>query len=237
MNTTLHQGAKRHAAKGLALIEVLIAIAILVMMLSALWSSFDSMLQASEATEKVQDRYARVRAALNRMSAEIPHAYLSHNRPPDESRHFTLFDGRRDFDADSLTFSAFVHLRIRKDADESDQSVVQYFLASDPQDSRRTHLYRRESRRLTGDRVEDMQRFASAYVLCEDVALLEFRYWDPQKQEWLPEWSTVRNDAQPDRLPERVKITLGLKDEDNVVEKFSTQTLLIMEEKLDASRG
>ena len=195
--------------RGMALIEVIVAMAILSMMVLSVWSGFQSTMRASEIADEIQHRYRGVRVAMNRMASEIPLAYLSFNRPPDETRHYTLFEGRRDFGASSLTFSSFAHLRIRKDSDESDQSQIQYFIAEDPSDSRIKHLYRRESRRLTGDLPEEMERFAPAYILCENVEQLEFFFWDETNEEWREEWSTVRNDSQPDRIPQRVRIEIG----------------------------
>jgi general secretion pathway protein J len=222
--------------RGMTMIEVLVALAILSMMLVAVYTSFDGTVRAMERSEKMQDRYAMVRNGLNTMAADISMAYLSFNRRPDEPRHFTLFEGRDNFEADSLTFSAFAHLRIRKDANESDQALIQYFVEDDPEDGRRRHLYRRESRRLTGDLPEHLGEYFPAYVLCEDVTSLELEYWDVQKLEWLPEWQTMVNDRQPDRLPQRVRITLGVLDHDGREIHYTTQVAILMQEKIDLGR-
>lgn len=226
----------RSRARGMALIEVLVATAILGMMVASVWTSFSVTVRGIERTEVVQQRYAGVRLALSRMSSELSMAYLSFNRPNDESRHFTLFEGRNDFEADNLTFSSFAHLRMRKDANESDQTLIQYFIAPDAE-GKGMHLYRRESRRLAGDLPEDLGNFVPAYVLCEDVATLDFKFWDFKEEEWRDDWSTISNDAQPDRLPERVMIRLGIRDEDGEVEHFFAQTELFLQEKIDLGRG
>ncbi|MCA9681160.1 MAG: prepilin-type N-terminal cleavage/methylation domain-containing protein [Myxococcales bacterium] len=221
----------------MTMIEVLVAMAIITMMMVSVWSSFSSTVDGMKATESIQERYATVRNSVDRMSSEIATAYLSFNRPGGETRHYTLFEGRGSADGDNLTFSTFGHLRIRRDSNESDQTVIQYFLDDDPEDASRQHLYRRESPRLTGDKPEDLYRYVPAYVLCEDVESLEFRYWDGVNQEWLDEWRTTTNDAQPDRLPQRVEIKLGVMNrETRKVEYFITQTALPMQEKLDFSK-
>jgi general secretion pathway protein J len=175
---------------------------------------------------------------MSRMSSEISMAYLSFNRPADETRHFTYFEGRYDSGSDNLTFSSFAHLRVRKDSRESDQTIIQYFLADDPDDGSRTHLYRREDRRLHGDLPEDLDRYVPAYVLCEDVESLEFEYWDPTREEWISEWQTTARDAQPDRLPPRVMIKIGIADpeDDGEIEYFVTQATTVMAEKFDLSK-
>lgn len=231
--------ARRHRSsrlRGMTLIEVIVAMAIVTIMMLGVWRSFSATVTATEMTVEIQQRYASVRNSMDRMSAELSSAYLSFNRQPQEVRHFTLFEGRSGTDGDSVTFSSFSHLRIRRDANESDQTVIQYFLAQDPEDSQRQHLYRRETKRLTGDLPEDLRRYAPAYVMCEDVESLEFRYWDPIREEWLEEWRTTAIDQQPDRLPPRVKIKLGIMTDEGEIEYFVTQTTLPMQEKIDLGK-
>lgn len=222
--------------RGLTLIEVMVSLAVLGMLMVSVWSSFKGTLRAMEVSEQIQERYAIVRNGLLRMETELSMTYLSFNRPLDDVNHYTLFEGRDQFESDSITFSAFAHLRMRKDANESDQSVIQYFLQADPEDKDRAHLYRRESRRLTGDRPEDLERYFPAYVLVEDVVSFDVKYWNPQDMEWQDEWRTTQLDFQPDRLPPRLKIKLGVLDGDEVV-YFSTQVVLMMQEKIDLGRG
>ena len=225
----------RRRQLGMTMIEVLVSMAILVMMLVAVWSTFNSTLRGIEITEKSQERSMVIRTAISRMTSELSMAYLSFNRPQAEPRHFTYFEGRSSGGNDNVTFSAFAHLRMRKDANESDQSLIQYFVADDPDDSSRQHLYRRESRRLTGDLPEELEKYFPAYVVLEDVDSLELEYWDQQKNEWLDEWSTVGTDGQPDRLPERIKIKIGVMEGDEVI-YYSAQTILFMQEKIDLGR-
>lgn len=227
---------RRHA-RGLTLVEILVAVVIMTMMTVSVWTSFSTTLGGMRHAEQVQTRYAQIRNALSRITAEMSMAYLSFNRPPDEERHFTLFDGREQFTSDSVTFSAFAHVRIRKDANESDQSVIQYFLDRDPKDGTRTHLFRRETRRLTGDTPDRLIEYSPAYIFCEDVKTFDVKYWDVKKIDWVDEWRTTKQDMQPDRLPERVKITIGIVDKTTGKEvKYVTQTLLLMQEKLDFSK-
>ena len=219
------------------MIEILVAVAVMTMMTVSVWTSFRTTMQSMRYAEQLQVRYAIIRNCMSRMAAEMSMAYLSFNRPPDEERHYTLFDGRDQFGLDNVTFSAFAHLRMRKDANEGDQSVIQYFVDRDPNNSARTHLFRRESRRLTGDTPEKMIEMFPAYIFAEDIKSFDVKYWDVKKNDWVEEWRTTKQDMQPDRLPERVKITLGIMDPSTEKEvKYSVQTLLFMQEKLDFSK-
>lgn len=224
-------------ARGLTLVEILVAVTVMTIMTVSVWTGFGTTLNGMRHAEQVQIRYAQIRNAMSRMAGEMSMAYLSFNRPADEERHFTLFDGREQFTSDSVTFSTFAHVRMRKDANESDQSVVQYFLDRDAKDGTRTHLYRRETRRLTGDTPDKLVEYVPAYIFCEDIKTFDVKYWDVKKVDWVDEWRTTKQDMHPDRLPERVKITVTFLDKTTDKEvKYVTQTLLMMQEKLDFSK-
>ena len=147
----------RRRGRGMTMIEVMIATVIITMMMVTVWASISQTMRGMQAMQAQQEKAQIIRTALGRITSELSMAYLSFNRPADEARHFTLFDGRDNFEQDSVTFTAFAHLRMRKDANESDQALIQYFVAQDPEDTSRQHLFRRESRRLTGDLPEKMQ--------------------------------------------------------------------------------
>jgi general secretion pathway protein J len=220
----------------MTLIEVMISLAVLTMMVVSVYSGFRGTLRGMQAAEDVQMRYSIVRNGLARIGSEVSMAYLSFNRPLDDQKHYTLFEGRDSFEQDDLTFSSFAHMRVRKDSNESDQSVIQYFLQQDPEDPARTHLYRRESRRLTGDRPELMEQFFPAYVVIEDVEGFNVEYWDNRAMEWIDEWATMRADMHPDRLPERIKIKVAIKDTDGEIVEFHTQAALSMQERIDLGK-
>ena len=224
-------------SRGMTLIEVMISLAVLSMIVVSVWSSFKGTLDGIATTEEMQKRYSIVRNGMARMTSELSMAYLSFNRPLDDQNHYTLFEGRDSFETDSLTFSAFAHLRIRKHADESDQTVVQYFVDNDAEDGSRTHLYRRETRRLTGDQPERLEEFFPAYVVIEDVVSFDVKYWDNRQFEWIDEWRTMATDMQPDRLPERVKITVGVVDFDGETMEFTGQAVPMMQERIDLGKA
>lgn len=231
MNTT----HRKH--RGMTLMEVMISLAVLSMIVVSVWSSFKGTIDGIATTEDMQKRYSIVRNGLARITSELSMSYLSFNRPLGDPKHYTLLEGRDSFDTDSLTFSTFAHLRIRKDANESDQAVVQYFVMKDPEDSNRSHLYRRETRRLTGDLPERFEDFFPAYVVIEDVVSFDVKYWDNRQFEFIDEWRTMATDMQPDRLPERLKITIGVVDFDGEVVQFTAQAIPMMQERIDLGKA
>jgi general secretion pathway protein J len=223
--------------RGMTLMEVMISLAVLSMIVVSVWSSFKGTIDGIATTEDMQKRYSIVRNGLARITSELSMSYLSFNRPLGDPKHYTMLEGRDSFETDSLTFSTFAHLRIRKDANESDQTVVQYFVMKDPEDNTRTHLYRRETRRLTGDLPERLEEFFPAYVVIEDVVSFDVKYWDNRQFEFIDEWRTMATDMQPDRLPERLKITIGVVDFDGEVVQFTAQAIPMMQERIDLGKA
>lgn len=221
--------------RGITMIEVLIALAVLSMIVISVWSGFRGTIRGMQASETIQMRYAIVRNGIARMQSELGMTYLSFNRPLDDARQYTLLDGVDNGKQDDLTFSTFSHLRMRKDANESDQSVIQYFLEKDPDDPKRTHLFRRESRRLTGDKADQLDEYFPAYIMIEDVEEFDVQYWDDRQREWIDEWRTTRNDMQPDRLPPRIRLKIVVRDDDDLV-PFVAQATLPMQEKIDLGK-
>ena len=77
--------------RGMSLIEVMVAVAIITMMVVAVWASFRGTLRGMRTTEQIQVRYGMIRNAMGTMSREVSMAYLSFNRPASETVHFTFF--------------------------------------------------------------------------------------------------------------------------------------------------
>ena len=68
--------------RGMTMIEVLVAMAILTIMMLGVWRSFSATVVATEMTGDIQERYATVRNAMDRMSSEIATAYLRSTSTP-----------------------------------------------------------------------------------------------------------------------------------------------------------
>ena len=234
-------------SKGFTLIEVMVAIALLVSMSALMYSSFVLMAKGQENTAQLQERYHAARVAMNRMTREISMAFLSKHVHPEEPRSKTVFIG----DRNKIVFNTFAHQRRVKEARESDQVAVEYFLKSMP-NGKGKGLFRR-SKTLPGDNPE---KGGSTELMLEGVAKLEFEYWDRMDEDWDNTWevtsedfevsgavaaltgSTTLSDDITDedktlQLPWRVKIAFELVDEDGNEFPFESQTALYVREPLD----
>lgn len=219
------------AQGGFTLIEVMISVAILAMVAALTFSSFHDTLTAKYVVEDNAERYHSIRLAMQRMSRELEMAYLSQNEDTSQPERRTFFIGKRQSTVDELRFSYMGHQRLYADSKECDTAQVAYFGDRDPNDSSRTDLMRRETRRLGNVKMSDAA--GSTDVLCDDIVSLHFDYWDARDKDWREEWMTTSADGQPDRLPGKVRITLTVLDERGKEVPFVTEVRLPMQEPLN----
>ena len=211
-----------HDNRGFTIIEVLISISILVMIMTLLYGSFSVSLRAPDEIGSIQDRYLAIGRAMNRMAREISGAYISmHYNPLYEDSPKTIFklkDNR-------LDFTAFVHLKMVKDANESDQAEISFFVEEDEEDNSVQHIMRRESPMINFD----PEHGGMIYKLLDDVIELEIRAWNGE--EWVEEWDTTKVEYL-NRFPERIKIEVTIYDENGERRTFVTQTKVKLSQPL-----
>lgn len=214
-------GRERARELAFTLIEVMLSIAILAGISALIWGSFSLTSRGKAQAEAMIARYQQARLALNRMAREISMAYLSKNDRFGTDNPRTLFVSEAEGGSDTLTFSAFAHVRLRENAKECDQSVLRYFVASDPASRGQLNLMRRESRRLGLERPGEE---GPAFAMLEHVESLKFEFFDGIAEEWRDRWNTRSADGQPDRLPDKVRIVVTMKDERGEPMALSTAT-------------
>ncbi len=212
-------------ARGFTLVEVLIAMGITAVMAVMTIGSLRGIDHASGVARVQAERYGAARLALTRISRELTMAFLSDNYDTRRYREApTLFVGAED----ELLFSTFAHSRWHyRDAKETDQSVVQYVLESDPDRSGEKVLLRREKPRLD----DEPDRGGRKDLVADHVASLRLQYWDPKRREWVREWSTRRVEHAKE-LPPRVRVELEVTLADGRAEKFVTEARIEMRKPL-----
>lgn len=210
-------------ARGFSLMEVMIAVGITAVMAAMTIGSLSGLDRAAGIARAQDDRASAVRVALTRMSREIAVAFLSDNYDNQRYRERpTLFVGRED----ELTFTAFAHVRLYRDARESDQAVIHYVLDSDPEHSGEKALFRREKVRID----DEPDRGGRRDLVADRLSGLKLEYWDTKRKEWVREWSTKTIEHQGE-LPARVRIELELRLPDGRTEKFTTETRIELSRK------
>jgi general secretion pathway protein J len=219
----------RRSQAGMTLIEVLIALAMVSFMLIMAWSTTASVADAQRFFEAMQERNHEIRVAMNRMAKDLSSAYISGNEDKSLDNRRTLLVSKETTPVDELRFSSLGHLTLWANANESEQTLISYHAVRDREDSGKTNLLRRESRRLSNEPWESEP--AEVDLLLRDVERVAFEYFDPRDNEWQDSWDSTGADAENGRLPERVRITVTVKNGDREV-KYTTQARVMLQEEL-----
>lgn len=195
---------------GMTLVEVLVAIAILATISTIVFSGFTQTMRNKRHIEEEADRTHVIRVALERMVSELSMAYVSIQVNPNQtlSTMNTCFIGGRSGQGHRVDFTSFSHRRLYRDAHESDQNELSYFVTDHPDIDGQRVLARREQNRVD----EDPQTGGRVQILVEDVEDLEIEYLDSVTGEWTDSWDTRELTKQPNRLPIQVKIMLTVPD-------------------------
>ena len=194
---------RRHNQTGMTLIEIMISIAIMGMLSVAVWGGFSQTMLTKQRIEANLDRNHTVTMAVERMAREMSQAFVSTHLNPNPALQSiqTIFEGIDHGDHDRINFTSFSHQRLYRDAHESDQNEISYFMMRHPEEDYQI-LARRESVRID-DRPEEGGRVE---ILLEDVEEFDLEYLDSISNQWLRSWSTVQAAGQPNRLPIQVRI-------------------------------
>ena len=195
---------------GFTLMEVLIATAILGIVMAIVYGSFVQTRRVIGRTEAAVDGLRGIRAAFSRITNDVGMAFLSQNNDN------TFFVGTDDYEggysSDKIDFTSFSHILRDRDAKESDQMEVGYYLRKDFEGA--SVLMKREKNRID---VNPMYG-GKTYELCEDIVGINFRYLDDGA--WLESWDSRVSK----NIPEAVEITITTKDSAGVERSFRTVT-------------
>ena len=203
---------RSHTA-GFTLVEVMVALALLATVTTAMWSTMATSFETKDRVLEINDRYHEGRQMMTRFSRELRMAFLRAEVPEEfreeEPAVITRFKG----EDDELYFASTAHLRIKSNTRESDQCEIAYFLKRGDRENgyRGKTLYRRESTRLD----DDPEKGGYIYPVLDGVKTFELEYWDDEKEigsdAWQSDWDSHESEAEP-LLPARIRITLELED-------------------------
>lgn len=194
----------RSNQRGLTLLEVMVAVAVLTLVSVLVYGAFSTITRGKQTAGLLSERYRVGRLAMTRMERELSMAFISmHNAAiPSLNTRVTAFvgTGRR------VDFDAFAHRRLQKDAHESDQCELGYFLVSSKKPNQQD-LVRREQMIID----DQPGKGGVVQVLADDVDTFQLKYLDPTTGLWTEQWDTLSAAGQPNRLPLQVEIFLVLK--------------------------
>ncbi|MCK5306429.1 MAG: prepilin-type N-terminal cleavage/methylation domain-containing protein [Candidatus Omnitrophica bacterium] len=190
---------KRGSLAGFTLIELIIAVFIAVIMITAVYASFKAGLDGWRKAKAVSDFSQNVRIALSQMSRELRGAIISRETP---CYNFIGRDGSfKGESADTLTFTT-------TSSGQRGLSEITYFINSSS-DASFSELKRRYNAVLGSD----VSAGEEAEVLAMFITGLDIKYYSGER--WEESWaafdskdSDLERRARAKGLPRAVKVTL-----------------------------
>lgn len=217
----------RTARKGMTLIEIMVAITMFAAVGALVYGGFAQTSRAKRTLERQLDRAHELRMALERMVRELSMAYVSThvNISPSLQGMRTTFVGKDSGFGDRIDFTSVSHTRVFRDAKESDQNEISYFVTDAPDGTGKVLARRLQAR--PDDKPNEGGRIE---VLLSDVSEFDLRYLDSASWEWVESWDAVTGVGQTNRLPAQVKIklTVGAINNPEKRQTFVTRAVLPM---------
>ena len=240
----------RQTVSGLTLIEMLVALTILAILLSTVYGTFVSAIQATRRARDDDGIYQVARTVMERITGDLEMAFYrpGSDRPNHATQLFLGHDrAEGDYARDRLDLTTAGHIFLRDGRPETDIVEVSYYIDDSLWD--RPLLVRREDPLPD----EDLRHGGTLRVLAEQVVSLNFRYrepgpapWDRQRPtnadagakdetqedtepQWYDAWNADTFSKPNGSLPELVEVTLVLRqkvDGEYVEYTFSTTVQL-----------
>ena len=195
---------RRSRARGMTLLEILVAVVVLAMVTVLIYGSFSNLRRTQEGANLINERYHEGRQAMGRIVRELQSAYLSNNvpTPPTERIVQTAFIGDRGTPASKVHFVSFSHRRLDLNIHQSDQTEISFYGDTDIDGT--TDLIRRFDPYID----VDPEAGGRAQVLATDIDLFQLEYLDGITGEWLETWDSTQAADQFNRVPYQIRITL-----------------------------
>jgi prepilin-type N-terminal cleavage/methylation domain-containing protein len=222
----------RNSQSGLTLMEVMIASAVMVVMMALAWRTISNTSESRRSFTHYEERNHELRMAMGRVVADFEAAYLSRNEDITASHPRTMFVAKPKTPVPAIRFSTLGHRVLWADANESEQTVIEYLSHNDPDHPGQVDWIRREQRRPSNMPPEEEP---SDYdVLAHDISSVKLEFWNWKNLEWQETWDTTQSDGQRGWLPGRVRITLLLKGDGKDI-KLTTEARIPLQEQLNFS--
>lgn len=194
---------RRQARRGLSLIEVVVALAVMAIMMAIAGAALQSSIEVKDLLAEKDETTRAARVAMGRLRRELALAFLTPNLTAVNS-YRTVFVGF-DENPDKLFFATQSHQRLYRDSRECDQTEVSVWTEAATGTGRGYVLYHREAPRIDHEPDEG----GVIYPIAHNVRSFNVRYLDNRTNEWRDDWDSRTADYL-NRIPRAVQIGLVL---------------------------
>ena len=203
--------------KGFTLLEVLVSMAILVIIMAALYSAYTTNVEAIQIARQNGEIHQTARIVLDRITKDLQSALIRTSVSSETIKLGLIgedreIDGRR---ADRIDFTTVTHLPLTEKGPASDLCEIGYLIDEDSE-GQGLVLLRRDDPSVD----EDFTQGGSLQEMARNVLEFNLTYQDVQG-ETSDRWNTPENLPGPG-LPVLIKVRLVLKDELDREHVFST---------------
>jgi prepilin-type N-terminal cleavage/methylation domain-containing protein len=209
-----HKKGRVQYVCGFTLIEIMISMAILSVLFILVYGTFNATFKASEQMESEADDYRLARLGFYHLTKDLSMFHImgkpvTSTGPEDRPLIFIGEDRSRieegdELPNDLLKFTSVSHGRTMRDAPESDQVTVSYYL---------------QGKRLVQEAILSNGRVI-VQEIGEPIDGLNFRYLDPEDRSWINKWDAGEKKNRP---PLAIEVEFYLKREKGEARRFKTK--------------
>jgi general secretion pathway protein J len=175
--------------EGFTLLELLIALSITAVLLTALYNTFFSVLKAGDVVEKNLDKYLEAGRFLDRFEQEINAVYYKTTNPK------SIFTGEKRRLTSEVSFTTFTHSILKEGMPTSDLSAVRYFIDEEKEGD---VIYKEIWNPYIGKKFKvEVLKGVKGF----DVSFLNGK-----------DWALAWDSSLEKRLPEAIKVSIAIED-------------------------
>ena len=189
---------------GFTLLELLLAIFIFAIVISALYGAYISTLNVADTTESHAEISNKARTAMDRITADMGSLYLG------EGSFFRSqkqeLSGNK---IDTIAFTSTAHIAFTKNEQPSGFAVIEYKVQQEG-NTQLLQLYRVDIPFRPGN-MEQTVKDEKGFLLCDGLQAIRFRYYDLKGAE-VDDWQSAKVAGKELHVPAMVEIELSFTD-------------------------
>jgi len=226
--------------EGFTLLEVMVAVALMGVIMTLIWSSSSQTLRSKDRTEARDTIFHSGQVGLRKIADDVSAAFLTKAaaaagedaaaagsaaaQSAGAKRFQTFFIGEDRGEQDSLRFTSLARVRLVKNSKECDQTRIAYAVVPNQEDPKLFDITRTEQPWLA----QSTEVEGRSFKLLEGVQSFNIEYYDERKREWTKEWNTTKADDS-EKLPMAAKFNIVFPDPDGLDEGIPLSTAVGIE--------